>query len=580
MASDKEKDRSLDGRDTGQRSRGPSDTNSVGSRSDKDVDRSLGGGGGLNRGGMMGNRERQGNSMGRDSGYSGRGGMNSPGEGARSSGSSVGGREVGDVGGMARDVGQVGNGLRGGMAMERATDLASARRASENASMDTLGRMRSTDMAALRRADENQSMDVLNATRMALLDTIAGTESPNYSTGYGGWTTDDLSQHPQRSVTITSGPNKGRKTSAFGRYQFLGSTWNKQQQKLGLPDMSPKSQDQAAWDLAVTAYKNATGKSLDAALADPTPETMAQVSRALSGTWTSLPGGIEQTTSTGRFARNFERHLSSRKSGQQTGAPLSVDRPTQVAAEVPIPSSFETKYLGAGAGQTGVYEAAKEQGLDVNSPAVTASADVAQKEYVAANYAAYNNPQTQISRQAPSEVETAPTVQTASVAPAVDTATSVQPTQPATVQPATARETLKPETATYQQEEDETPKQRTTGQQVAATGADIGMGLIPGIGIGLSLVNGALTLTGNRTLGERLIDAVGTGDGTGFNPAERDPSRRENRERKEKATTTVIAANPKRFEEKYLAFVDTTKRPTPAEKWGTGTSNYGDREYG
>lgn len=52
------------------------------------------------------------------------------------------------------------------------------------------------------------------------------------------------------------------------------------------------------------------------------------------------------------------------------------------------------------------------------------------------------------------------------------------------------------------------PEPRTTGQKIAAGGIDILTGLIPGVGPGLSIANAGLAITGNRTIGERVVDRV------------------------------------------------------------------------
>lgn len=129
----------------------------------------------------------------------------------------------------------------------------------------------------------------------ALLDTIAQPESGgDYHKQYGGADIDDLSHHP--GTAITAG---GYTSTAFGKYQFLKSTWDDEQRKLGLKDMSPGNQDKAAWDLANTKYKAFTGRDLATDLKDPMMNT--RITRALHGIWTSLPGGSQNPTGQGTF---------------------------------------------------------------------------------------------------------------------------------------------------------------------------------------------------------------------------------------------------------------------------------------
>lgn len=149
---------------------------------------------------------------------------------------------------------------------------------------------------------------------LALLDAIAGTESPGYDVLYGGGKFSGYGDHPRQLVSIQSGPNAGLKSSAAGRYQFLQDTWDEAQQALGLPDFSPESQDEAAWWLAQRDYAAQTGRNLQSDLADST--ALGGIAQALAGTWTSLPGGIEATTTGNRFANDYLSAYQQRASQQ------------------------------------------------------------------------------------------------------------------------------------------------------------------------------------------------------------------------------------------------------------------------
>lgn len=169
----------------------------------------------------------------------------------------------------------------------------------------------------------------------ALLDAIAGGESAgDYDVIYGGGRFSDFSRHPGQAVTITSGPNAGKKSSAAGRYQFLGSTWDDQAKRLGLTDFSPESQDAAAWNLAQETYRTKTGREL---LADLEAGDTSRVASALSGTWTSLPGGIEQGAAADQFSSRFSNALgsSSVPNALSGPSPEAQFQPAQSRSNVP-----------------------------------------------------------------------------------------------------------------------------------------------------------------------------------------------------------------------------------------------------
>ncbi|WP_152044493.1 glycoside hydrolase family 24 protein [Aureimonas psammosilenae] len=151
----------------------------------------------------------------------------------------------------------------------------------------------------------------LQPFQTAFLDTLAGPESAGaYNVKYGGDTFSDFSDHPRQDIPIQSGPNLGKTSSAAGRYQFLGSTWDDEAKKLGLSDFSPANQDRAAWSLASDTYRKKTGNDLSVVLQSGDPDAIAGVGPALKDVWTSLPGGIEQGTNTDAFTSAYQGALS------------------------------------------------------------------------------------------------------------------------------------------------------------------------------------------------------------------------------------------------------------------------------
>lgn len=156
--------------------------------------------------------------------------------------------------------------------------------------------------------DIQEITDKIPVEGRAFLDTLSGGEAPGYNVKYGGRTFTDYSQFPKGSAVIKGGPNAGKTSSASGRYQFLEGTWNQQAKKLGLTDFSPENQDMAAWDLAQTVYaRQSKGRDLTADLRDPS--RYGAIAKALSGTWTSLPGGIETNAVGKKFVRNLMQNL-------------------------------------------------------------------------------------------------------------------------------------------------------------------------------------------------------------------------------------------------------------------------------
>lgn len=141
----------------------------------------------------------------------------------------------------------------------------------------------------------------------ALLETISGPESAGkYNVMYGGGLFDDYSDHPRTPVLITSGPNKGKYSTAAGKYQFLGSTWDDVSQTTGVNDFSPQSQDLNAWVLAQQEYKRDTGRDLQGDLA---AGDVSRVPGSLKNQWTSMPGGIEQGITGNKFNNAYWQNM-------------------------------------------------------------------------------------------------------------------------------------------------------------------------------------------------------------------------------------------------------------------------------
>jgi muramidase (phage lysozyme) len=92
---------------------------------------------------------------------------------------------------------------------------------------------------------------------------------------FGGGLFTDFSKHPDMPVT------RGSLTStAAGAYQILYKTWLEVQQKLGLPDFSPSSQDKAAIELIKRR------KALEDVLAGKFSQAIEKCRKE----WASLPG--------------------------------------------------------------------------------------------------------------------------------------------------------------------------------------------------------------------------------------------------------------------------------------------------
>lgn len=158
----------------------------------------------------------------------------------------------------------------------------------------------------------------------ALMRTISASESNSprpYSLLYGGEHVYDLSQHPDKCITIVSGPNYGDCTTAAGRYQMLTTTWLNQAE-LYHPQNSlffwqsysfePVYQDEVVYRWLNDPH--AWGVDLAELLRGGHIHEVLQI---LSPTWTSLGYGIEPNSMTDALPAIYEQMLQEElQSGQ------------------------------------------------------------------------------------------------------------------------------------------------------------------------------------------------------------------------------------------------------------------------
>jgi muramidase (phage lysozyme) len=159
----------------------------------------------------------------------------------------------------------------------------------------------------------------------ALMRTISASESGGpspYAVLYGGEHFADFSQHPDRCITIVTGPNTGSCTTAAGRYQFLTTTWQEKARfyhpnPSGLWFWQSYSFEPQYQDAVVYAWlsdRQAWGEDIPLLLKQG---KLDQVLQLLSGTWTSLGYGIEDNFMTPSLGKIYKKILKEEKSQAQ-----------------------------------------------------------------------------------------------------------------------------------------------------------------------------------------------------------------------------------------------------------------------
>lgn len=184
--------------------------------------------------------------------------------------------------GGARSGGQVEGGDGGGLFSNWNTD----------ALMDNISSLFNRAQDAVSSAVDTTPPDQAAANCAAWIATIGQAEGADYSTCYGySFTITDFSDHPavlgvwpgvklSDTMCANAGFGPGCISTAAGKGQITRPTWLRLKAKLGLPDFSPASQDQAILQLTAERGALEAVKSGD----------IATAASRCRNEWASLPG--------------------------------------------------------------------------------------------------------------------------------------------------------------------------------------------------------------------------------------------------------------------------------------------------
>ncbi|MCA0276240.1 MAG: hypothetical protein LCH86_09560 [Proteobacteria bacterium] len=411
--------------------------------------------------------------------------------------------------------------------------------------MQDYGTYRQADLASKARAAENKSMgDLAREKALATIRSAeAGVVDPyNRLVGGGPRNYADLTNMTVREVIdLASGLKaQGHMSNVAGGFQFKNTTLASVAKDLGILDQkfTPDLQDKVAQELMQRRADRATidGKVDVDTFAKELAKEWASLATKDGKSYYDKNGidkaGVDYATVRG-IAKDLVDHgvVTARSGGRST----SPDLPSNVAS-LPSsrPTSFDDKYLGGSKSNGGL------------SPKQIGD----YREYANVRSYAPVDPVTRVA-EAPQAAQSArPPAPTPSRAGRPADASPTQPSAPAK------------------------SKELTTGQQILAGGIDVLGGMVPGLGTGLSIANAGLKLTGNRTVGEMIVNDMVNGSGRNGSAimASAGSDRSVTRKKPEPAKVSVQPADS--FIDKYVAFVDPVKRPTPAQKWSS-ESQYG-----
>lgn len=379
------------------------------------------------------------------------------------------------------------------------------------------------DLAQQARTAETTSMrDLARERALGTISTAeVGVKDP-YNTLSGGLIGNVTSMTVRDAVEFSKTAWKGKIANVLGAYQFKGTTLQGVAEKLGLMDapMTPAVQDQLAVGLLQERANKATvNGEIDV-------NTFA---KELSREWASIAtttgqsyynaNGIDKASISYAKAHDLAKDLVANGvvSPNRSVSSITSKDVSSVQTQAPGLGRFNSTYMGNKTASTPQSAGTPQQNDPSGLPAGT--------------YRGYDP------SGLPADTPAAPT------APAV---TGPFPERP-----------------------------RSMTEKVAAGAIDVGLGMLPGIGMGVSLVNGGLALTGNKTLGEQIAGSIATGKGGGTGPdSGADRSGSSGRDQLVAKDTSTVPKKEESFESRYLAFVDPAPRPTPGQRWDYNTPGY------
>lgn len=369
-------------------------------------------------------------------------------------------------------------------------------------------------------------------------------------------------------------------SDAVGAYQMISGTLGEAVRRTGLPEttkFTKATQDYLARDLMQNR-----ANQVDAKDGSVNPTSLAN---QFSKEWASfqnqqgvghydkngidkgsvpastVKGMAEGLTSTGAIGtqaptqtRNLGRQVSDRKRSQSFAE-------TPETVSVPPTRTFADKYLGMGR-PAGPVPSNVGPGSYRAKPA---SRELMSDQEQAAVYGEQPGGLPVGATPTPSVSDTQPAPRS------IDPSQPVSPVAPSPVSPVGATPVAPVKSPSLAPSEETTVKAPlTTGQKIAAGAIDVGVGMIPGVGVAATVYNGLATLAGVPTIGGMAVNLLGDGSRLGSSGVGTDRetgSRREYRDPKtEDAKEPAPVPEIQRFRDVYL--IPKVRRPTPAEKWG------------